>query len=145
MLTLDLSREPEWLDLPAGVRLLLRPLGTALMAAARSDAAVVAAAEGDDREAAAVALAKAIARRAVVEWEGIGDAAGNPVPPSPEGIDALLEIWPIFEAFQLGYVAKGLLLADEGNGSSPLPNGTSAGALASARHATVSAETVRRE
>ena len=145
MLTLDLSREPEWLDLPAGVRLLLRPLGTALMAAARSDAAVVAAADGDDREAAAVALAKAIARRAVVKWEGIGDAEGNPVAPSPEGIDALLEIWPIFEAFQLGYVAKGLLLADEGNGLSPSPNGISAGALASARHATVSAGTVRRE
>jgi hypothetical protein len=35
------------------------------------------------------------------------------VPVSPEGIDALLEIWPVFEAFQTQYVAKGLILDAE--------------------------------
>ncbi|WEJ79319.1 hypothetical protein EQ718_10780 [Paracoccus versutus] len=33
-------------------------------------------------------------------WEGVGDAYGNPVPVTSEGIDALLDIWPVFEAFQ---------------------------------------------
>jgi hypothetical protein len=50
------------------------------------------------------------------------------VPVSPEGIDALLEIWPVFEAFQTQYVAKGLILDAEKNVSAPLPNGPSAGA-----------------
>ncbi len=48
----------------------------------------------------ALAMAKAIARRAVLDWEGVGDDTGQPLPASPEGIDALLEIWPVFEAFQ---------------------------------------------
>jgi hypothetical protein len=45
-------------------------------------------------------MAKAVARRAVLDWEGVGDDAGNPRARQPEGIDALLEIWPVFEAFQ---------------------------------------------
>ena len=53
---------------------------------------------------------------------------GKPIDPSPEAIDALLDVWPIFEAFQLTYVSKGLLLEAEKNGSAPSPNGISAGA-----------------
>ena len=37
MLRLTLSREAHWLDLPLGVRLLVEPLSTALMVAARTD------------------------------------------------------------------------------------------------------------
>ena len=43
----------------------------------------------------------------MLAWEGIGDAEGNPNDPAPSAIDALLDIWPIFEAFQLTYVSKG--------------------------------------
>jgi hypothetical protein len=128
MLRLDLSAAPVWLDVAPGVRLRLSPLTTAMMAAARSDPAVRNVAEGEDRDLQAITLAKAVARRAVIDWEGIGNAEGNPIAPSPEGIDALLDLWPVFEAFQLGYVAKGLLLAQEGNVSAPSPSGTSAGA-----------------
>ena len=78
-------------------------------------------------------MAKAVARRAVLDWEGVGDAAGDAVAVSPEGIDALLEIWPVFEAFQTQYVAKGLVLDAEKNVSAPLPSGPSAGATATAR------------
>jgi hypothetical protein len=83
--------------------------------------------EASDEER-AVAFAKALARRAVLVWEGIGDADGNPIDPSPEAIDALLDVWPIFEAFQLTYVSKGLLLEQEKNVSALSPNGPSAGA-----------------
>ena len=38
MIRLDLPREPQWLDLPHGVRLLVRPLDTATDAAARAAA-----------------------------------------------------------------------------------------------------------
>jgi hypothetical protein len=77
-------------------------------------------------------MAKALARLVVLDWEGVGDEAGEPLPVTPEGIDALLDILPLFEAFQLRYVSKGLLLEQEKNGSAPSPNGTSAGATGTA-------------
>lgn len=128
MLTLDLTNTPRWHDLAPGVRVQLRPLTTALMVATRSDPAVEAVPEKAPDEERAVAFAKALARRAVLTWEGIGDADGKPIDTSPEAIDALLDVWPIFEAFQLTYVSKGLLLEQEKNGSAPLPSGPSAGA-----------------
>ena len=84
--------------------------------------------EGATQEALALAMAKAVARRAVLDWEGVGDTMGQPLPVTPEGIDALLEIWPVFEAFQTMYVAKGLILDAEKNVSAPSPSGPSAGA-----------------
>ena len=132
MLTLDLSNAPQWCDLIPGVRLRLRPLTTALMVAARGDPAIADLPEGAATEEAALAMAKALARRAILEWEGIGDADRNPIEPSPEAIDALLDLWPAFEAFQTLYVAKALLLDAEKNGSAPLPTGPSAGAKATA-------------
>ena len=135
MLTLDLSNAPQWCDLVPGVRVRLRPLTTALMVAARGDPAIADLPEGAATEEAALAMAKALARRAILAWEGIGDAEGNPIDPSPEAIDALLDIWPAFEAFQTQYVAKGLILDAEKNVSAPLPNGPSVGATATARPA----------
>ncbi len=144
MLTLDLSNEPTWLDIGHGVRVQLRPLTTALMVATRSDPAVEAVPEEASDEERAVAFAKALARRAVLAWEGIGDADGNPIDPSPDAIDALLDIWPIFEAFQLAYVSRGLLLEQEKNASALLPSGPSAGASDTARDAKGRARTARR-
>ena len=135
MIRLNLTATPEWLDLAPGLRLLVSPLTTALMVSARADPAIDALPEGATQEELALAMAKAVARRAVLDWEGVGDDAGNIVPVTPEGIDALLEIWPVFEAFQPQYVAMGLILDAEKNVSAPLPNGPSAGATATARPA----------
>jgi hypothetical protein len=144
MLTLDLTNAPRWHELAPGVRVQLRPLTTALMVATRSDPAVEAVQEDASDDERAVAFAKALARRAVLAWEGIGDADGNAMDPSPEGIDALLDIWPIFEAFQLTYVSRGLLLETEKNASAPSPSGTTAGASATARPAKRRAKTAPR-
>ena len=144
MLTLDLTNTPRWHDLVPGVRAELRPLTTALMVATRSDQAVEAVPEDASDEERAVAFAKALARRAVLTWEGIGDADGKPIEPGPEAIDALLDIWPIFEAFQLTYVSKGLLLEQEKNASAPSPSGPSAGAIDTAKPARKPAKTARR-
>ena len=135
MIRLNLTATPEWLDLAPGLRLLVGPLTTALMVSARADLAVETLSVGATQEEMALAMAKSVARRAVLDWEGVGDDAGNIIPVSPEGIDALLEIWPIFEAFQTQYVARGLLLDAEKNASAPLPTGPSAGATATARPA----------
>ena len=154
MLTLDLSNEPRWHDLAPGVRVQLRPLTTALMVATRSDpdveavpdetSDVEAVPEASNDETRALIFAKALARRAVLDWEGVGDADGNVIAPSPAAIDALLNIWPIFEAFQLIYVSKGLLLEQEKNVSAPSPTGSSAGATATARPARKAVKTARR-
>jgi len=144
MLTLDLTNAPRWHDLAPGVRVQLRPLTTALMVATRSDPAVEAMPEDASDEERAVAFAKALARRAVLAWEGVGDAEGSPMEPSAEAIDALLDIWPIFEAFQLAYVSKGLLLEQEKNVSASSPNGPSAGATDTAPVAKRRAKTARR-
>ena len=144
MLTLDLTNEPRWHDLAPGVRVQLRPLTTALMVATRSDPKVEAVPDATSDETRALIFAKALARRAVLDWEGVGNADGNVIAPGPEAIDALLDIWPIFEAFQLVYVSKGLLLEQEKNVSAPLPTGPSAGATATARPARKPAKTARR-
>ncbi|MFZ3582163.1 hypothetical protein ACOI1H_08345 [Loktanella sp. DJP18] len=144
MLTLDLTNQPRWHDLAPGVRVQLRPLTTALMVATRSDPGVETVPEDASDEERGVAFAKALARRAVLAWEGIGDAVGNPIDPSPDAVDALLDIWPIFEAFQLTYVSKGLLLEQEKNVSALSLNGPSAGASDTAKPVRKAARTVRR-
>ena len=135
MIRLNLTAAPEWLDLAPGLRLLVGPLTTALMVSARADPAIEALPDGASQEALALAMAKSVARRAVLGWEGVGDDGGNIIPVSPEGIDALLEIWPVFEAFQTQYVAKGLILDAEKNVSAPSPTGPSAVATDTARPA----------
>ena len=135
MIRLNLTAAPQWLDLAPGLRLLVGPLTTALMVSARADLAIETLPEGATQEELALAMAKAVARRAVLDWEGVGDDVGNIVPVTPEGIDALLEIWPVFEAFQTKYVARGLILDAEKNVSAPLPTGPSAGATPIARPA----------
>ena len=135
MIRLNLSNRPEWLDLLPGLRVLVAPLTTALMVSARADPMIDGLSETSSQEDMALAMAKAVARRALLDWEGVGDEDGNLVPVSPAGIDALLEIWPVFEAFQTLYVAKGLILDAEKNVSAPSPTGPSVGATDTARPA----------
>jgi hypothetical protein len=144
MLRLNLAREAYWLDLGLGVRVRVEPLTTALMVAARSDPAVRSLPEGTSDDEIAVIFGKALAGRAILAWEGVGDAEGNPTPVTPEGIAALLDIWPIFERFQMGYVAKGLELEQEKNASAPSPNGSTAGAKGTAPRARKAAKTARK-
>lgn len=135
MLRLDILSQPRWLDLGHGVRLFVEPLTTAVMLAARSDPSILAATAdikvidawttADDdvtqsetapsNDDLARIVAKAVARIVVHDWEGVGDAEGKPLSVTPDGIDALLEIWPIFEAFQTRYIAGALILDAEKN------------------------------
>jgi hypothetical protein len=142
MIRLDLNRQPAWLDLAPGVRVLVEPLTTALMMAARSDSGVESLPETATDEDRALALGRALGRLAIRDWEGVGDADGAPISPTPEAIDVLLDLWPLFEAFQLRYVAKGLMLEQEKNASALSPSGTSAGATDTAPPAPESAPIV---
>ena len=141
MIRIQLSPEPQWFELGHGVRLQLLPLTTALMVATRSDQAVQALDADASNDSRAAVFAAALARRAIIDWDGVGDADGNVLAATPEGIDALLSLWPIFEAFNLHYVSRGMLLDAEKNGFAPSLTGTSAGATAIARPAKRNART----
>jgi hypothetical protein len=152
MLRLNLSHEAQWLDLGHGVEILVAPMTTALMMAARKEAqgqiTVTEEAElsdeGLDTDGIALAMAKAVARIAIQDWKGVGDHNGFSIPVTPEGINALLDIWPIFEAFQTRYVARAMVLDAEKNASSLLPTGSSAGAATTAKPAKGRARTARK-
>jgi hypothetical protein len=141
MIRINLSSEPQWIELSHGVRLQLMPLTTALMVATRSDPAIQSLEADASNDTRAAVFAASLARRAIIAWEGVGDADGGVIAVSEGGIDALLSLWPIFEAFNLHYVSPGMRLDAEKNGSAPLPTGTSVGATATARPVKRSART----
>jgi hypothetical protein len=102
------ATEPRWIDLLPGVRVQVRPLEVVDHLRARSDAAQVFRDHPQEVDEArdpavdalaSVALTKSFARACIVAWEGIGDADGEPIEPTPETIDRLLEVFPAFDAF----------------------------------------------
>jgi hypothetical protein len=124
MLTLDLPAEPYWLDLPRGVRVEIRPVTTAVMAAAQAAAARRLAAiriadpalDPDMSRGLSFAfLVKALAHHAVTAWEGVGDAAGKPLPLSPEAVERLMDLDDIAAAFWDRATAPVAAVAAEGN------------------------------
>lgn len=134
-LRLNLTSEPRWVDLIPGVRMQVSPVTTSVMAMARRDAGIDEMGEDLAEEEVGLAMVRAVARRVVLDWEGVGDEDGAPLPVSPEGVDALLEIWPVFEAFQNAVLGPQLMLEQEKNDSALSPNGTSEGATATAKPA----------
>jgi hypothetical protein len=133
MLRLDLAREPRWFDLGHGVRVRCEPITTTVIAAARRSPSIKTVDPVADPEAAGIALAVEVAKRVIVGWEGVGDAAGKPLPVTPEGIEALLEVWAIAEAFHAKVLGPPMLVESEKNGFAPSPAGTSAVAKNTAR------------
>ena len=112
MITLNLKREDYWLDLPYGIRLFLKPATTALVMAARIEALK----ETDpDPALRGTILLKKLAQLAVIGWEGVGDEGGNPIEATPEAVEALMDLWPIAEAFERLYLTPALLLEQEKN------------------------------
>lgn len=119
------SRDPFWLDILPGVRVQFRPISVADMLIARSsaaetlsDAAKVEGVAPLDRAstvAAGAAFTRSLARSGIAAWEGVGDAAGKLVDPTPATIDQLLEIWPAFDAIDRLYVGPALTRLDEKN------------------------------
>ena len=163
MLRLDLNRSARWVDLGLGVRIEVLPITTHAMSAARRDRAFLEAArkfspeelsdeavrdkllETEQGDELAIAMSKALGRKVIVGWDGVGDADGEPVAVTPEGIDALLDLWPMFDAFQKQVLQAGLVLESEKNVSALSPSGTSAGAKNTAPRARASAKSARRK
>jgi hypothetical protein len=124
MLSLDLPTEPYWVDLPRGVRVEIRPVTTAVMAAAQAAAQrrLAALREADTemdpdfaRGLAFALLVKALARHAVTAWEGVGDAAGKPLPLSPEAVERLMDLDEMASVFWERALLPIRTVAAEGN------------------------------
>lgn len=138
MLNLELFAGTRWIDLVPGVRIEVLPMGTTLMQAVWSDPAMAgskAEAGDDDPKIELLPFARAIARRAIVAWEGVGDGKGRAVPVTRDNIDALMEVPAIHAAFRTRYIEPGIAVVAEGNGSAAAPNGTSVAAATTARPA----------
>lgn len=139
MQRLNLTHDLEWIDLPRDVRVQVQPVTTALIYAARRDPAIAALPADADQELVALVMGQSIARLAIVAWEGIGDADGNPIDPSPEAVTELMNIWPICRAFNKQVVEPAFDQESEKKGSAPSPSGSSAAARDTAKDAGTSA------
>ncbi len=133
-----LGLEPDWLDLSPGLRVLVEAPGSVAWMIARDAAwramratAGPAPAEGEDPAPpeddawaeGQVAFAIALAQRSIKAWEGVGDAKGRPVDPTPERIAQLLKQHGPYEAFHRQYVRPVLEREAEKNVSSLSSNG----------------------
>lgn len=92
----------------------------------------------------AILLSKAVARQVIERWEGIEDPDGSPAPVTPDRIDALLDLAPIYDGFGSVYLGRWLVLSAEKNALSPSLTGTTEGATATAGPARRAAKTARK-
>jgi hypothetical protein len=105
---LHLSRKPRTLDLGHGVMVEVKPGGSAVVLAAGTDMA-------SGSESGRLAFAKAVGRVAITSWWGVEDENGDSIPLSPDAVDALMDEFPVFLAFERQYVNPLLMVVTEGN------------------------------
>ncbi|ASY44982.1 hypothetical protein CJD35_11430 [Sphingobium xenophagum] len=147
MLNLDAEKqrlEPWWFtvqaaigDLPA-VEVHFVPIGrVALRNARRAAASAIGSGLPDDDDAplpnelveqAGDILSESLLMAGIDDWRGVGDGDGNPVTVTPERLAIFLADPIRFERLDEAYVRPFVMKELEKNGSSPLPNGISAGA-----------------
>ncbi len=120
------SREPEWLDIMPGVRILFAPIGMKAVRAAREAVREILGQQADDLIGAGDALSRALIARGILGWEGVGDREGNELPVTPEAIELFLDDPTAFEAADDAYVRPWAKRDMEKNASAGSANGTGA-------------------
>lgn len=128
MLTLVIDREPRWIAVAEGAEVLVKPMTQGVWLSARHSEAAAEARTAADHGAWTFSIAMEIALRVIVDWKGIGDEAGKPLPVTAEGIAALMQEQEPFNRFFDAYVAPWIGLTAEKKGSAPLSDGTPEGA-----------------
>ena len=147
MIDLSQRTEPYELELPYGLRVTVRPLTTAGMAAAQAAARrAVDAIERQVRERTEAGLEldglpdllvegerdgfyqaqliRELATRHVTSWTGV-ELEGGPAPPTPQNIAAVMELYPVGERFFQEFTLRQVLLNAAKNGSGSSAAGTS--------------------
>jgi hypothetical protein len=121
------ARQPEWVEIMAGVRILFAAIDMKAVRAARRAAGLVLDEDAESvevRDEAADVLSGELIRRGILDWSGVGDVDGKPVPVTPENIAQLLSDPMAYEACEAAYVGPYILRRAEGNVSSAGPTGT---------------------
>ena len=160
MLKLNLKKESYWLTLLADVKVKVRPLSTAVMSAAQASVIKQITQLRQERKARLEAgadvsdlpdvddedtrigvtealLVSALARGAVIAWEGVMDQTGTAEAPfNDESLRELMSIWFVAQDFWKQYTAEISLLEIEGNASGLAVSGTSAAGQTTAEDAT---------
>lgn len=90
-------------------------------------------------------FAQALARAAIVSWEGVLAEDGSSAEVTPAAINELMLIHAFAESFVIRYTARIIRALDEGNASGPSPNGTSATGRNTARCAATNKPTARKD
>jgi hypothetical protein len=139
MIDLSQRSQPYDLELPYGLRVTVRPLTTAGMAAAQAAARrAVEAIERQARERTEAGLTldglpdlsaegerdgfyqgqliRELALRHITHWTGV-ELEGGPAPPTPENIAAVMELYPVGERFFQEFTLRQVLLNAAKNGS----------------------------
>ncbi|MGI4879906.1 MAG: hypothetical protein ACRYG4_20720 [Janthinobacterium lividum] len=123
-----------------GVRVRFAPIGIKAVRAGRAAVRAAFAEAAEDMEGAGDAMSLELLRRGIVEWEGIGNADGEPVTASPAMIELFLADPDSYEAADAAYVLPWARRDAEKNVSAPSPSGTSAGAMPGSDTATSHAD-----
>ena len=149
MIRLSVPKEPFWIELLEGVRIKNRPVTRIEQSAARAWAQrqkagvngsedTIASLGGEvsglpDMEDPDVAqasedllYAQGLARRIIIEWEGVVSKDGTPADVTPEAIDEFMLLPYVGELFMTKVQQQVFEMFAEGNGSGPEPDGTSA-------------------
>jgi hypothetical protein len=115
----DQNPDTYWIDLPAGVRLQVKPATTTLIVLSRIHAGEAISGRELTKETEALArveLVKALGRLAIVGWEGVAGKDGEQIEPTSQRIDQLLALLPVYDAFEDVYVRPLQRLVEEKNG-----------------------------
>ncbi len=79
------------------------------------------------------AIAKALAAEVVHDWYGLFDEGGAAIEFDAELIPAVMSDPVVLQAFRKQYLDRLLYMREEGNGSTPSPNGTTGAAQDTAK------------
>jgi hypothetical protein len=143
-----LAQKERWVELPHGVRLLVAPITTIMVAAAQAAARRRALEllgkeelpeqENLRRGVALMLTIQALGRECIRAWENVVDDDGAMVPAAPEAIEVLLSHEEMAFAFFDAVMTPLRVVEAEGNASGPAPHGTAAAAQNTAEAASIS-------
>lgn len=138
LVRLDLSTEDRWTTLIAGFEILHGPVTSAIMAEAGH------ATTGVTIEERTVEITRFLAKAVIRDWRGVvNDDTGEPLPVTPEAVDAVMDIWPIFRAFNDKVIDARIRIDREKKDLPTSQPTTSGSAPATAETATASATTAQ--
>jgi hypothetical protein len=138
MIRLNLSNEPKWTTLVGSFEIFHDPVSATVMSIAAREAT------GERVEDRIAEITKSVARAVIREWRGVvDDTSGKDVPVTPETVNAVMDIWPIFRAFNERVIDARMRVEREKKDLSPLQNGTSGAAEPIAPTAKAPARTAR--